>query len=162
MARRHWIAGLLTVSLAINLLWAGVLLGRWSVGSTPPAPPMMWAFKGVDPETRAQLRPKLQATAAEIAPLRRAFRQSTREIRDIAAAEPLDEQALSSALEELREISQQYQVRVHRAALDVLPDLTRQQRLQVLRRVFAAGIEKPGRPPGSKHDAREPKHDRRP
>ena len=140
MAKRHWMAALLIVSLGINLLAAGVLLGRWSMSGPPP--PMSWAFKGMDPETRAQLRPRLKETMAEIAPLRAEFRRTARKIRDIAAAEPLDSTALAEALEELRQVSQRYQVQVHGAALEVLPELSSQQRLQVLRRVFESHVDR--------------------
>lgn len=140
MAKRHWMAALLIVSLGINLLAAGVLLGRWSMSGPPP--PMSWAFKGMDPETRAQLRPRLKETTAEIAPLRAEFRRTTRKIRDIAMAEPLDSTALAEALEELRQVSQRYQVQVHGAALEVLPELSSQQRLQVLRRVFESQVDR--------------------
>ena len=148
MAKRHWMAALLIVSLGINLLAAGVLLGRWSMSGPPP--PMSWAFKGMDPETRAQLRPRLKETMAEIAPLRAEFRRAARKIRDIAAAEPLDSTALADALEELRQVSQRYQVQVHGAALEVLPELSSQQRLQVLRRVFESHVDRRagGRRPG--------------
>ncbi|MGD2007563.1 MAG: periplasmic heavy metal sensor [Cellvibrionales bacterium] len=148
MAKRHWMAALLIVSLGINLLAAGVLVGRWSVSGPPP--PMSWAFKGMDPELRTQLRPKLQETMADIAPLRAEFRRTARKIRDIAAAEPLDSTALAEALEELRQVSQRYQIQVHDAALDVLPELSSRQRLQVLRRVFESHVDRRagGRRPG--------------
>ena len=148
MAKRHWMAALLIVSLGINLLAAGVLVGRWSMSGQPP--PMSWAFKGMDPETRAQLRPKLKETMEVIAPLRAEFRHTARKIRDIAAAEPLDSTALAEALEELRQVSQRYQIQVHDAALDVLPELSSRQRLQVLRRVFESRVDRRagGRRPG--------------
>ena len=35
MAKRHWIAGVLVVSLALNLLGVGALSARWAMGGPP-------------------------------------------------------------------------------------------------------------------------------
>ncbi|MCH1493246.1 MAG: periplasmic heavy metal sensor [Luminiphilus sp.] len=143
MAKRHWIAAVLVVSLGLNLLGAGALLARWSMGGAPT--PMMWAFHTMDESTRNRMRPLLKDSGEAIAPLRREFRENLRDIKRIVTSDPLDEVSLAQALAALRDVSGRYQLEMHKAALEVLPGLSREQRVRVYRRLMQSGGDRHGR-----------------
>ena len=154
MDKRHWIAAVLVVSLGLNLVGAGALLTRWYMGS--PSPPMIWALQGMDQSVREQMRPLLRDKSEAVAPLRRAYRESLRDIRKVVTAEPLDEAALAAALADMRAVSTRYQLEMHNTALELLPKMSREQRVRLLQRLMkgvAGGDrrgrqgEKPPRPP---------------
>ncbi len=143
MAKRHWIAVVLVVSIGLNLMGAGALAVRWFTGPAPPT--MMWALEGMDESIRSQVRPALREKMAVVAPIRRELRKVFADIRRVVTAESLDEAALTVALAELRDVSGRYQLEIHTAALEVLPQLSREQRIRVLRRLLHAGMERPPR-----------------
>ena len=145
MVRRHWVAGLLVVSLGLNFLGAGALVARYAMGSPPG--PMAWAMRDMDHATRERVGDALRGRMQEVAPVRSEFRQSQAELKRVVSSDPLDEAALSQALITLRDVSQRYQLQLHTIALDVLPQLSSKQRRRAVHALLQAG---PGR--GGRHD----------
>jgi len=139
MARRHWIAGLLVVSLSLNLLGAGALLARWAMGG--PLTPMAWAVRDLDPIARERVHTALRGRNKDVVSVRQEFRQSQAEIKRLVSINPLDEAALAQALVTLRDVSQRYQLQLHNLALDVLPQLSTEQRRQAVHRLLRAGAD---------------------
>ena len=137
MDKRHWIAAVLVVSLGLNLVGAGALLARWYMGS--PSPPMVWALQGMDQSVRQQMRPLLRDKSEAVAPLRRAYRESLKDIRKVVTSEPLDEVALAAALADMRAVSTRYQLEMHNTALELLPKMSREQRVRLLQRLMQGG-----------------------
>ena len=150
MAKRHWIAGVLVVSLALNLLGVGALSARWAMGG--PQAPMAWAMRDMDSDTRERMGEALRGRMQEVAPVRREFRQSQVELKRVVSSDPLDEAALSQALITLRDVSRRYQSQLHTIALDILPQLSSKQRRRAVHALLQAG---PGR--AGLHD-RRPNH----
>jgi uncharacterized membrane protein len=143
MAKRHWIAGVLVVSLALNLLGVGALAARWAMGSPPG--PMAWAMRDMDSATRERVGEALRGRMKEVAPVRQEFRQSQVELKRVVSSDPLDEVALSQALITLRDVSQRYQLQLHTIALDILPQLSSKQRRRAVHALLQAGPERFGR-----------------
>lgn len=156
MAKRHWIAALLVVSLGLNLLGAGALLARLTM-SSPPGP-MAWAMGDLDPSTRERVGQALRGRMQQVAPVRREFKRSQAEIKRVVSSDPLDEAALTQALVNLRDISQRYQLQLHNIALDVLPQLSTEQRRRATHRLLRAGTDQCDRPDRNpqRHDGRNP------
>ena len=150
MAKRHWIAGVLVVSLALNLLGVGALSARWAMGG--PQAPMAWAMRDMDSATRERVGEALRGRMQEVAPVRREFRQSQMELKRVVSSDPLDEAALSQALITLRDVSRRYQSQLHTIALDILPQLSSKQRRRAVHALLQAGPGRVGR-----HDGR-PNH----
>ncbi len=148
MAKRHWVALLLVVSLSLNLLVAGMAIARWQFGHDRP-PPLIWAFKDLDQDSRAALRPILREGLSETSVARGELRAVSEEIRHLIEAEPLDQAALASALEKLREVTGSYQAQMHSTALKVLPKLNAHQRVKIAGRLLRPGGEPP--PPRGRH-----------
>ncbi len=156
MAKRHWIAGVLVVSLALNLLGVGALSARWAMGG--PQAPMAWAMRDMDSDTRERMGEALRGRMQEVAPVRREFRQSQMELKRVVSSDPLDEAALSQALITLRDVSQRYQLQLHTIALDILPQLSSKQRRRAVHALLQAGPgrvgrhdRKPNQPEGERH-----------
>lgn len=154
MANQRWVPVVLLVSLAINLLLAGVVLGRWTFADAARPPPMAWATREMDPEAQAQLRPLLRRTLARTQALRDQLRGVTRDIEQLISAEPMDQQAMERALTRLRRVSSAYQEAMHDAILQALPQLSIEQREQLLARLLRS--ERPPRPPHHKPPPKEP------
>ena len=143
MAKRHWIAGVLVVSLALNLLGVGALAARWAKGGHPG--PMAWAMRDMDSDTRERVGEALRGGMQEVAPVRREFRQSQMELKRVVSSDPLDEAALSQALITLRDVSRRYQLQLHTIALDILPQLSSKQRRRAIHALLQAGPGGAGR-----------------
>lgn len=151
MSKQQSLLVALIVSIALNLLIAGALIGRWTRPAGPP--PLSWALQSVAPETREQLRGKLRGHLTEVQPLRENMRKAMQDVRDAAATEPLDTAVLTAALENARDAQQHYQAFLHSNVVEILASLPVEQRMAVLRRT----LEQEGR--GEK---RKPPHPPRP
>lgn len=89
----------LIVSLCVNLLLAGVMVGgRWH----GPGP---W-WKNVPEEARPVMKQTFDAHKAEFDSRRDAVRQARQKVADILKADPIDQAALDQALAELSQQSQ--------------------------------------------------------
>ena len=152
MAKQHWTAGVLAVSLAVNLLVVGALLGRWIKGEPSGHPPLAWAGKELDANSRERLRPILQQNAEATRVLRRRIRAASDTVRDAIRAEPFDSAALSDALAALRAVSLDYQAAVHAVAIEALAELPADDRER-----FGAMLLRPG-----SQDGRHPQGGPRP
>ena len=141
---------LLVVSLAINLLIAGAVLGQWvkSQEHRPPAT-MGWAIESLDDVSRERVRRVLEQTRPATQEVRQALREIHRELFRIARADALDASALEAELSALREVSSDYQLLMHTGVVSTFPELTLEQRLAVLHRLIQRSDAAPdrGRPP---------------
>lgn len=131
MVKQRWINGVLVVSLALNLMVAGAILGRWFKDTREHRGPLAWAIKTLDTNTRERLRPILEQNRGATRELRRRIRTASDDVRDAISAEPFDEARLARALENLRAVTGQYQAVVHTVALETLGKLPADERERV-------------------------------
>jgi uncharacterized membrane protein len=150
-SQRSLIAALL-LSVALNLLVGGALLGQLWDGRRPQGPPPLdWAARELSPELRDELRTHMRARMVPARPLREALRAASRDIGQLAGAQPLDREALAAALRRLREAQGDYQAFMHENLLDLVEKLPPEQRLELLREALQRheGRRGPPRPPQS-------------
>jgi len=145
MNKRISVRLLLAASLGLNLLVVGVLAGR-ALNPDGPPPPMAWAVRDVDEQTYRRLRPMLHAQMEEVRPLRLEMRGAMRAFAEVLEREPLDVDAASQSLAELRAGSRRYQEVLHRNMLDILDGLTPAERRVVVRSLLHRGGRAPCRP----------------
>jgi Spy/CpxP family protein refolding chaperone len=89
----------LIVSLCVNLLLAGVMIGgRWHHGGP-------W-WREVPEEARAVMKQTFESHKAEFDARRDAVRQARQKVADILKADPIDQARLDQALSELSQQSQ--------------------------------------------------------
>ena len=150
MSKQRSLLIALIASIALNLLVAGALVGRWTRPAGPP--PLSWTLQSVAPEPREQLRGKLRGRQAEVRPLRENMHRAMQDVRAAAATEPLDTAALTAALENARDAQTQYQAFLHGNVVEILASLPVEQRMAVLRRTLEQNgrgeKRKSPRPPG--------------
>lgn len=137
MNTRYGIAAALALSLSVNLLAGGVLLGRL-LRPAPEPPPMVWALSDLEPALRRRLGPRLRERLAEVRPARRELRSARGDLRAALLSEPLDRAAASAALARLREGRDRYRALLHDSLLDMLEELPAERREAALRG-FARG-----------------------
>jgi uncharacterized membrane protein len=148
LTRSKLILLLLMASLALNLFLVGVVSVRsLHQPERPPAPPAMgWMVRDMDSGTRQVLAPQLESFAESLRPLRGDMFRAQREVNQLMASEPLDQEALLAAFAQLRQANLRYQELSHEQLVLLSAQLDVEQRQQSLR--FMNGRRNPaeGRP----------------
>ena len=133
MKKSQWTGLALALSVAVNLLVGGALLGRQFRAPAGPPPPMAWALRDLDPAVRETLRPRLRERLSEAQPARRELRLALQALGQAVKREPMDREAASRALAKLRESGERYQAVLHESLLDILAELPVERREAALR-----------------------------
>ena len=133
MKKSHWVGLALALSVAVNLLVGGALLGRLLRPPPDPQPPMAWALRDLDPSVRETLRPQLRKRLSEAQPARRELRLALQSLGQALRQEPMDRDAASRALAQLRESGERYQAVLHESLLDILAELPAERREAAMR-----------------------------
>jgi Spy/CpxP family protein refolding chaperone len=114
----------LIVSLCVNLLLAGVMVGgRWHHDGP-------W-WRQVPEEARPIMKQAFESHKAEFDARRDAVRQARQKVADILKAEPIDQAALDQALVELSQRSQSIMQLGNTMMVEVAKELTPELRAQV-------------------------------
>ena len=134
--------GLVVVSVALNLVLAGVIGGHVLLGQGKSVQPLAWALREIPPTIREQVRPIVLEHSREMATVKRDLRRSERRLRRLIESEALNREDLQQALTEMRESAARYHEVIHAVGLDVLLSLEVDQRIKAAPYLF--------RPPGVK------------
>ncbi|MEM8743300.1 MAG: periplasmic heavy metal sensor [Pseudomonadota bacterium] len=143
---RRWIWPVLVVSLGLNLLFVGLVAGRmWARLDGPPGAPHRIVTRAVE-----QFSGELPATKKERAnallqkqrdgnkALRRQLRQARRAAKEAALATTYDEKKLADALTRLREVRTSQHQAMHAMVLELLKDLSLEERKVLLKYIQKA------------------------
>ena len=141
--RRLWFMGLLVVSLAFNLLIAGMLLGRAASPMRGHHPHLGWMMHELDKETRAELRDSLKAHRQASKSIRTEMKAAQQGLHALLGNEDFDAAATREALADLRDISGKFQTLAHQQMLDTLVTMKPEERVHVYK--FLARPVSPGR-----------------
>lgn len=134
MNKGRWRSLLLVASLGLNLMFVGLVVARLVL--VPGPPPLLWAVKNLDQDTRERIRPLLREQFEETRALRAQLRTTEDKLRDIMRTEPFDEKAAAVGLAELRGVTGEFQLRMHKTALKLLADLPPDEREKVAGRLL--------------------------
>lgn len=146
---RRWIVGLAvvaTVSLALNLIFAGITIAH-KFDSPPPlldfASPAFpgQMFSELSPEGRATMEEGWRDTRRELRGEFKAIREVRREVKELLAAETLDRPALEAALDRVSAATDRIQARFQQTFVDSITKLTAEDR----RRLRPSRPERPDR-----------------
>jgi uncharacterized membrane protein len=132
----RWIKITLAISLTINFLLIGAILGRISSGvplSRPFPPELGWVLRSLEPDARQSLRPRLKEHARNSKPVRRQLRESQQAVNELLLQDPLDKTTLASSMTELRKYSSESQREMHASLIDIMSELDLEQRVQVMK-----------------------------
>jgi uncharacterized membrane protein len=149
LAKRLAIA--LAVSIAVNLLLAGIFVGRALHRRPPPPERETPAFRGERDGRRAPLRGLLREHGEELREKRRAILEARRKAQSVLDAEPFDRAGLEGALEGLRKETVASQQIVHRAIVSAASKGSPEERKKLGRALERDGLVGDERRPGPKH-----------
>ena len=134
MRTSRWLIGGLVLSVVVNLLLAGFVLGRLSGFGPPPAfgpDPTVGFFRMLgflSDERRAAIVPDLRKQMGELMPTLRKVRGDQRAVFDALTADPFDPAALDAALAGLRANLTAAQVASHHSFVELAKQLTPAER----------------------------------
>ena len=131
---RSLVVGLL-LSLTINILIVGMFIGRHNAGpSMQPDPVHLgWILRGMDRDTRKDIRPLMKQHAESSQSLRDQMQTSHRKLADVISTEPFDGEALRLSFEEVRRTSEAFQQSSHEHLIKIIATLDQEQRQQLLK-----------------------------
>ena len=155
----RWLVGALIVSIVVNLLLAGFVVGRMSgdfgfrdgIGAAPKLPPIGF----LERDRRREVMRGLDARR-EIRPILRELRRSQRDMRSALVQEPFDEAALSRALAEFRGRLEESQALSHKKLVQVAARLTPDERRRLARTMDRRDGPPDKRPPRRERQERAP------
>ncbi len=145
--KSKWPVVVLIVSLAVNLLLIGFLLGQSRNDGPRLDPTQMfprWA-RTLPEERRESLRPVLREHFRNIRPQLRDMRRHQRSLYEAIAAEPFDPETVREALEQMHQANSTLQTSTYDSFVDFLSRLTQEERRQ-----FATA------PPPRRHERPKP------
>jgi len=156
---RRWIGAALAISVVVNLLLGGYLVGRALQQDTGPGRPgltLYHAAADLPPEARETIRSVLREHRHTFRTDMRALRAEKHALRDLMTAEEFDEEAVRAALARIRELNVRLQEGTHEATIEIGRQLSPEDRRQLnleLRRSHRDGKRH--------HDHRRPRGDER-
>lgn len=136
MSKRNLLLLALLVSVSVNLLIAGVVIGRKGFEGHKPPPPMAWASERLDPKTRAVVSARMRERLPAMRPLRARLRQTHEDVRQVLRADVLDSEALHEALRRMRDASAAYQAEIHNNLVDLAEELPASERMALISRAL--------------------------
>ena len=128
--------GLVILSVAINLLLAGLIGGHFIKQGNNHPKPLGWALKGVSPEVRETVRPLIKAHTKDVLLARRDLRKTERRLRRVIESETMTREELTRSLSAMRESTARYHVLIHDIGVYVLLSLETDQRLKAAPYLF--------------------------
>ena len=143
--------GLVVVSIALNLLLAGLIGGHMLREGRHSPPPLAWAFKDVPKGVREKARPILREHSREVIAARREVRQSERSLRKLLQSENLTRKELEAGLADMRRSTADYHELIHEVGIDVLLSLDAKQRMKAAPYLF----KEPGRHYGERRGGQD-------
>ena len=146
MSNRTWLVVVLISSVALNLLFLGVVIGR-NLGAGPKHH-FEWIMQEVDEETRKKLHSSMHAHREATRPTIQALRKAQRQLHETIAADPYIEEDARRALEQVRRYSAVLQDTMHRQMLGTLSNLEQEERMKVFRALSSRDLQIPHKPRG--------------
>ena len=140
MTRSTAVVAALLVSVSVNLLVLGIVIGRKSNAVQPEErAPMEWATRELDGNTKRLVQQEMRSRTADVRPIRRDMLVATRGVRKAITARDYDPAALDDALARLRDASGRYQEFIHGSLVSLSAELTREQRIALARAAIQRG-----------------------
>jgi uncharacterized membrane protein len=155
--RSRWVVAVLVVSLVLNLLAAGFIVGRLTGPPAVIAPDPTAGYgrmlRFLPDERREAVSPMLRRQLRETMKGARTLRREHSAVFDALTADPFEPAALEAALAELRETLNATQETAHRALVELAGSLSLEERRQLaeaMRKPPWRSRERgaPGPPPG--------------
>tara|TARA_E500000318_G_scaffold60452_1_gene56101 strand:- start:816 stop:1274 length:459 start_codon:yes stop_codon:yes gene_type:complete len=137
--RTRTLALVLFASIALNLFFAGIMVGRfdrWHGGPKGPGhgPSMTRTIeKALGDSLTPELQERLKAHSATMRETRRSTRDKRDAIRDTLLQEPFDREAYLQALGSMNEVFDRMRAETHSFMIDIVEQMTPEQRRKLVK-----------------------------
>ena len=133
MTKKRILLLVLLFSISINLFFVGGIAYRVANSDGErfgrPLPPNVgWVVRDLEESRRSELEPQLRESFAEINPIRREMMNAQRQVNELMSAQPFDANALNIAFTALRDANMRYQALSHEETVQLLSQLTEEER----------------------------------
>ena len=145
MNSNRWLVLALLVSLGVNLLIAGVVIGRHLDGGPPGRMHFEWLMQDLDDATRSKIRQNMHEQMKNSRPYRHDLRQAQHALHEAIIAEPFEEKQVKAAMAEVRAASARLQQTMHDQMIQNLGEMSAEDRA----RVFSILSRRPNHGPGA-------------
>ncbi len=144
--KRRWLWPLLIISLGLNLLFVGLVAGRiWShgYGGRAMAPNRIFTgaieklMNNLPDAKRRRATGILKRHRATVRPLRKQIREARRAAEAVILADTYNEERVAQALGQLRTIEIGKHQSMHTMMMDLLKDLTLNERRELVKLIHA-------------------------
>jgi len=159
MNKKILLITLLILSIGLNLVFVGVVVGRHLFGMPPGRAHFEWMTQEVSEETRSKLRSSMREHMQESRPVRRALREAQDQLRSAITRDEYVEADVVARLAEVRRVSAELQESMHEQMVENLKYLAPEERSQVFAMMMRPDKgprgpqpQHPGRPGGPPRD----------
>jgi Spy/CpxP family protein refolding chaperone len=132
--RRRVINWVLVVSLSLNLLVFGGIAARILIdpNGRPLPQNLSWILDDLDEATLQRLEPHMEEYRAAMRPLRGEIFRAQVDVNELLTEEPLNEEALKVAFDELREVATRYLEITQQQTIEIFAQITPEQRIHAM------------------------------
>jgi uncharacterized membrane protein len=153
MNKKILLVTVLVISIGLNLVFVGVVVGRHLFGMPPGRAHFEWMTQEVSEETRSKLRSSMREHMQESRPVRRELREAQDHLRTAISTDQYVEADVAARLAEIRRASAELQESMHEQMVENLRHLAPEERSHVLGMMMRQGRgrrgpqpQHPGRP----------------
>ena len=132
MNKRVLLTTLLVISMGLNLLFVGVVVGRYLLGMSPDRAHFEWMTQEVSEDTRRRLRTAVREHMQESLPARIKLRKAQHQLRSAVTSNEYVEADVVARLAEVRRASVDLQESMHEQMVKNFRELSPEERSHVL------------------------------
>jgi len=146
----------LVISVTINLLVAGAIIGHLVKGGPVPRFPnhLGQVLEDISPEQEANMKQQFHKFRRDGRDLHQAMRQQQRQLSTVILQDPFNEEATRAGFEKLREKGNDVQAHMHDQMTLVMKNLSAEDRAKLIRRLLSTRRGE-GRPRHQPQDHRQ-------
>lgn len=128
----------LVISITINLLVGGAIIGHLLRGGPDPRFPnhLGQVLENINPEQQAKMKEQFRKFRRDGRDLHQAMRQQQRQLSTVILQDPFDEAATRAEFEKLRERGNKVQAHMHNQMILVMQNLSSEDRAKLIRRLL--------------------------
>ena len=130
--RRRWVLPVLVVSLALNLLFVGLVAGSWWRHG-----PSGSRDRIITGAVERLMQDLLKQHRESVRPVRQQLRDARDAAKEAVLTEPFDEAKVQAALARFREIRTSQHKSMHAMVMDLMKQLTLEERKELLNHIQA-------------------------
>ena len=148
----------LIISVTLNLLVAGAVIGHFLKGGPEPRFPghLGQVLESIDPAQREALQAQIADFRQDGRKLHREMRQQQRELTSIILQQPFDEASAREGFAQLRQRGAAIQTQMHEQMIAVMSKLDPEQRARLIKRLNKGERRGPTREQRTPHSSSPP------